>query len=783
MDLITTTRRLVADIKSPDTFETLATTVLRAAHPDYAALIHVGTNEDGRTVRSPIDGIELRVHRGSRRLLIIQHTITAKPGLRRKWLAQEEGDLAKAKAIVEFERNRGTIRKATLVLCCSIDPDQELIRDVHAAAGNDLELDIWPGSRIADFLDRDPEGQWLRQQAFGTEAVRLSMSQAREIAQRSLAGYLPLVPREDIVARAFDPVLLSFALSARGVGFIIGESGVGKSAALRRLADQWLNDNAATLILDHTIVEQAATIEQAITLGLQKWMPALDAGSGRVALTLASPDRPLLLIVEDINLATNPRRIVERMIAWSEADAKNATEPEWRLLCPVWYSNAGLGDSQLRSHVLARSLNLGRFEPDEAIVSVNARARAAGVTLTQLQARDLAIALANDPLLIGLNSEWNGSSPRDAIQSYIDTQIDRAADERLLASDLRSALDMAAERMIQERNIAPSWEQIRMWNGANTDCLAGLRRLIDQRRIVWLNTDERLVYRHDRVRDHLFVHAIVRMITRGDFPPELWSEPFYAGLIGTALTMLPSDRVEKALKHNPVAIFAALQNIGLDREKHAQLLAAAEHWTNSPTFRDKASESRQLDAMRYLMRTDGDFVPRLARRFNFSFWKLEALARNGDAGAAATICVNSDPGVQDPWRDRIIAHAVSRHPQFVNDVVALLNSSATAGKQLEGVLNLIGEIGDPLCCDALAARWASTGAGHLTSGWLWATLRCCPPIGHPLVDDVCCAWASLPSKGGRSDRNSNPRWDIAGYSLPWGLSRRLEPATLTYLRV
>jgi len=55
MSLLTATRKLVAEIKSPDEFETLATAVLRAARPAYLALIHVGTNENGRTVRSPID--------------------------------------------------------------------------------------------------------------------------------------------------------------------------------------------------------------------------------------------------------------------------------------------------------------------------------------------------------------------------------------------------------------------------------------------------------------------------------------------------------------------------------------------------------------------------------------------------------------------------------------------------------------------------------------------------------------------------------------------------------
>lgn len=781
MSLLTATRKLVAGMKSPDAFETLATAVLRSAMPAYAALIHVGTNEDGRAVRSPVDGIGLRVHRGARRLLLVQHTITARKGLRSKWLEASDGDVAKASAIADAERQRGATRKATLVLCCSIDPDQELIRDVQAAAGEHLEIDFWPGSRIADFLDRNPEGQWIRQQEFGIEAVRLSASQARMISRQSLDDYMPLVPRDELVPRALDTALSTFTLGARGAGFVIGDSGLGKSAALRHLGDRWWADGGIALLLDHTAIEQAATIEQAVTLGLRKWVPALDPGCGQIALSLATPERPLLLIVEDINLATNARRIIERLVGWSTTGQQNAIDLKWRLLCPVWRANAGLGESQLRKPVLARSLSVDRFEPDEAIMAVMARAAAAEVTLTRLQAMDLAAALGHDPLLIGINSDWAKTAPSDVIQTYIDVQIADGADDRLLASDLRSALDHCFEHMIEARKIAPSWNEIKDWHASDPDGLAGMRRLLDQGRVVRLGADDRLAYRHDRVRDHLFVLAITRLIDRGRFTPDLWTEPFYAGLIGTALARLPVAHIDDAQATNPVALFAALQDNGLDAEHQGRLIAAAEGWTMSPAFSDKAMESLQSDAMRYLMRTDAPFVERLAQRFPHSFWKIEALARNGHAGAAAALCRTSHPGMRDPWRDRILTHAMARHPRFVENVVALLARPEVTDNDLEGVLNLAGEIGDPRLCDTLAARWSVVGASGLTTGWLWAALRCCPPIGHPLVDDVCEAWAAMPAKAKGGDRDSNPRWDIAGYALPWGLSRKAEPATLAYM--
>jgi hypothetical protein len=784
MSLLTATRKLVSEITSPDAFEALATAVLREADPSYAALIHVGTNVEGRTVRSPVDGIGLSVYRGSRRLLVVQHTITATHGLRRKWLAPEEGDLAKAKAIISAERIRGVVREAILVLCSTTDPNEKLIRDVYATVGEGLKVDIWPGSRLADFLDRDPEGQWLRQSQFGTDAVRLSASQARTVALRSLDNYLPLVDREDIVSRVLDLELSEFTRDVRGAGFVVGESGLGKSAALRRLGDRWLADGGIAIVLDHEMIEQSATVDQAITLGLRKWAPSLDVSCGQVALSFTTAERPLLLIVEDVNRSANPHRIVERLISWSGTGDSRVAAAEWRLLCPLWRGNAGTADSQLRGHVFNRSLLVDRFEHSEAVEAILIRSRAVGVALTKLQAIDLAAALGNDPLLIGLNTNWATPGPRNAIHSYVAENMEGAADGRLLVSDLRSALEFLVERMVEARVVSPSWDQIRMWFAGDGDGLAGIRRLVDQGKIVRLGTDDRLAYRHDRVRDHLLVHAIVRLIGAGRFTSDLWAEPFYAGLIGGALTVLPPECVDQAGTHNPVSVFAALQDPTVDQEHRTRLLAAARQWLASSTFNDDMDESLRSHALWYLMRTDGAFVEDLVQPFRHSFWKLEALARNGRAEAAAALCGASGPGVRNSWLDEIIAHALACQLHFVDDVAALLLKPELAARNLEGILNLAGEIGDPRLCDALASRWEEAGGGAaLSSGWLWAVLRCCTPVGHPLADEVCRVWADLPSKVSRkSDKpDGHTRWDIAGYSLPWGLGRKSSPATLAFL--
>jgi hypothetical protein len=187
--------------------------------------------------------------------------------------------------------------------------------------------------------------------------------------------------------------------------------------------------------------------------------------------------------------------------------------------------------------------------------------------------------------------------------------------------------------------------------------------------------------------------------------------------------------------------------------------------------------------MRFLARTDADYVIDLAKRFPFSFPQIEAMVRNGSARAGASRCYSSGPGTNDRWRDRMISHALSRHPNFVSDLAALIVRTDIKPELLEGALNLAGEIGDPKLCDGLAARWTSGDGKTLTSGWLWASLRCCPPINHPLASELCDIWAQMPVKErrGENKHDSNPRWDIAGHSLPWGFKRKPEPASIAFL--
>jgi hypothetical protein len=52
-----TTIGKLAEMTDQAAFERLATAILLEAEPQYASLLHPGVNEEGKTVKSPVDGI------------------------------------------------------------------------------------------------------------------------------------------------------------------------------------------------------------------------------------------------------------------------------------------------------------------------------------------------------------------------------------------------------------------------------------------------------------------------------------------------------------------------------------------------------------------------------------------------------------------------------------------------------------------------------------------------------------------------------------------------------
>jgi hypothetical protein len=236
------TTATLARITDEGLFERLATAILREANPLYAALTHPGVNAEGKTIPGPLDGIAFVPAVEPPHLIAVHHTTTGRENLRRKWLegwsfagddssrASGTGDLPKTAAIVAEERRRTPSLRATLVLTCNEEPREDLVRDIHAVALScRISVDLWSNSRLAHFLDTNPQGQWLRRQYLGVAEERLSRSLLKELSLKSLELHRPPDLPAAWIERQLDHTLAS--LDQQPVTFVVAAPGFGKSVA------------------------------------------------------------------------------------------------------------------------------------------------------------------------------------------------------------------------------------------------------------------------------------------------------------------------------------------------------------------------------------------------------------------------------------------------------------------------------------------------------------------------------------------------------------------------
>ena len=512
----TNTNQALAAMTDEGLFERVATAVLRIAVPLCATLSHPGVNAEGKTRKAPLDAIGFVRDADPPHMVAVHHTTTGAKDLEKKWLhdpatvtprrpgrkpAAPAGDVVKTAAIVAEERVRTPGLRATLILTTNEDPDEALVRAVMAAgAAHRIEIDIWSRSDLAHVLDTHPTGQWVRRTYLDIDQEMLSEDLLGQLSRASLDNFnQPDDPRA-WVPRQLDRVL---RLARRPVNFIVAELGSGKSVACYRTLAGHIEGGGYGLILPHEVIAQAITPDQAVTEALRRLHPAL--APGQSPLAFCSPDKPLMVVVEDINQSGQPSRLAERIAGWSAtSDKTKAQEAKpWRLFCPIWPGAlAPIGD-QMRKLLEPMLIVPEPMTPAEGTQAVVARAGLIGRTLSEVTAEAISSALGQDPLLIALHNIDRDPDPQLVLAQFIEGALQRAAQATgdAVSAEFRMALLDLAGQMLQRRRIELSWNEVASWSLA-PETLPRIRSLTQREELLRLrgaSTDLRLLFRHDRI--------------------------------------------------------------------------------------------------------------------------------------------------------------------------------------------------------------------------------------------------------------------------------------------
>ena len=384
------TATLLEDITDEGKFEELVNAVLRTAETDYKGIIGTGCNTQGKTVKSPIDGLYYVPNCSPPKVIIIHHTTCLRKDLEKKWLYDNalkkrptktpDGDVVKAIKWIEDEHKVGSDLQVTLVLTSNRIPSELLIRNTkQICIEHQIEVDFWDNSRISCYLNNNPEGQWLRKTYLGIEQERLSVELLKDISKQSLEEYessLFVKCKSTFVKRKLDVDLIKKIENTNSMlTFLVAESGFGKSIASLRLLEKHINDGGYGIRIPHDMISSdCLRFDSVVDNTLRSFSPLLEIGSSDRIKDIIG-DKHFLVVVDDINKSKDTENLLKKMISWlcNNPKSYNASStrmfPRIHVICPVWPHNLKKIDDIIKK-VEVSFVSGKSFEPDEAIATI-----------------------------------------------------------------------------------------------------------------------------------------------------------------------------------------------------------------------------------------------------------------------------------------------------------------------------------------------------------------------------------------------------------------------------
>ncbi|WP_192386787.1 hypothetical protein [Burkholderia cepacia] len=405
-------------------------------------------------------------------------------------------------------------------------------------------------------------------------------------------------------------------------------------------------------------------------------------------------------------------------------------------------------------------LRIDRYSQAEAIRAISAQAKALGVAMDEGRADAVATRLGCDPLLIGLHDIQSDATAADVIQSYVDRRLRVIASaSHLTLSETLEAVHALLQRGLQQRNLSPSWREVRSWI-QDKDVLHALRCVALEGSVLRLSSsgdDEAIAFRHDRVLHALASGSMTEVLSEAQ-PPEYITDPFFAEMAaGAAIQVgLPVQALLDLTVASPTVAAHALKLASEQRRDYADVAAQAlAAWLLRPETADLKMASRRYAVASILAETTSCYVLRLAEQFprDDSLWwdPLWAAAfRNGDLRSGLAFLSRFELGMTVAGKQSLLSVVTRTYGEHLVDAVSKTlqrNDLDLLGHHgvRTGALRLAGYIGDIRLDLAIRACWDqdTKNEGDLRS-YLFAAARCCGDKAAATLDPILAAWESLP---------------------------------------
>jgi hypothetical protein len=804
------TAEAIAAMTDDAEFEILGTRVLRLLDPDCVALEHSGVNAAGKTIASAVDGYCRVPNVEPPRFVTTQFTTCLKGSLRTKWINERDpesssslGDLLKAAHEAGAIRRTHPFADFVVYLCSNKQPDVELLQECEAVATKlNVKVRFLTLSRLRDFLDVDPDGQWLRRQHLGIAANRISRKLLVEIGLESLRqlGATLLSSTNRLVATETQRDVARSVTDGPAIHVLIGESGSGKSVTAFQVLSDHLTNARLGIWMPAALLERSSTLSEALHAALTGYHPCLTATAGHEVLALLGSGERFLIVVDDVNRLSNPSDAIRTCIRWSGANSASANRElssshATTFLVPAWSQSwAPLKETYRNVPGVAVS-RVGTLSKMEAVACVRECLAVRDGILSDADCYTVAASLAFDPILIALFAQSFDPSiasdpstfASDAVGRFSSDAINEAsATSQLLPAELQDALLRSTLHALKTRDLYPTWDELCAHLPAES--VSALRALAKYKKLCELVVEShqaRFVFRHDRILAYFASGAISRMSITCAQDSEVMADPYYAQFVGDALAGKPltDEEVAWLVDNAPLALVSCLRHVeDMSTDVRARVTTAAREWF-ATTYSNRATTSETAFHLACTVLSE-IFLPvvlDVTSPAKKSGWVAYMRCANGDCLPLMEHLSRAfDPTVHRQDLEDACSRAMHRHkPAVVAQVAARLRDPTASSRDMCGAFALAGYLRDPALDGAISDAWGrSDQKAELLFPALWAALFCVRDSANKSLASMIEAWSSLPDD--EQSQGDSPRQRMS-FRLQHILWRDLPPASLTSL--
>ncbi|MBU3086201.1 ATP-binding protein [Acinetobacter seifertii] len=762
----------LANITDAGLFERLASDVLRFAEPEiYKSISHQGMNPQGKTIKAPLDNVGWSYVNGDNRVVAVAHTTTSRNDLDTKWLRDldnvmprkggkatgSDGDLVKAiKELVKIRRDNPELKARLALMCNSEEPQTIRIQAHQLASKHNIELEIWSNSRIASFLDIDPNGQTIRHKYFDVLPTVLSYEELLRIGSLST---LHLNFKQELFVERDD-------IKFQSLNLVIGTSGSGKTTICTNHILKKLDKRQPVLVLREENIQNSLNLDEAIEKELLRYSDRLIKGAGGKALELCSSENPLILLIEDINNTNNTEQLIQKINSWA------SNEKRINILCPVWYQKISTLSLKLKEELSTNGfsyLYLDNYTDEQALKALQKRCQLDKVDIDDLTLKHITKQVGNDPLLLALFNYSTGGATDKILEDFIINALEDIANKKeKFRDDLEQTLLKSVSYSIFNKINEINLNQLSSF--LTRDEKSDLRNILDDGRIIRLDEKNNIIFRHDKIKFLLMAQAIQHTLEADEYL-EFLTDPYFSETVGLScfLTSLDVKKLDLLMHHNfLIGVYAYYYAIKSNSEYSNNYLNAISNWLKNEENQNLGKITLRFKSLTILNELVHPSVSRLLKLYpkqDHQHVYYECGFKNGnliDGIKWIRLFRFGANYLQVPLVIDFIAKKYKN--SFKNKIIEILEDKNTDIFIVNSLFIIIGYIGDNDYLESI--KLAIDNIKEEEKDYLyifWVLSRICNENSVKLLDTVLNYWNNLSEE--KNKYQSSPKDSFTRYTL------------------